>query len=625
MKKLTLIVSALALVLGLSQCKKPNVPIYNGGIKEITFNASGNGAKGDYQQDGSDLKMQWEAGDQLFVYASQNPDGFDESTGSYLGVLNIANFDGEDASFRGGLKITSDMKYLRFVHVGQGFVVADNGTATMNYSTQDGIIEKGANNIGKKTVAYMDAKVSGMEYGGYLKAQHAVIKFDFKYFKGSNVTLKGYTNDMLVLGTNGSLTAKSDAAEISLGTVANNDYYLIVLPEASGTTFQFSDGTNTYNRKVNNENGVEAGKFYTNGGGPTPVIPEDALPGFFEIRPDGTQIHFSKGNLQYLGTGEDGTKTPTWRFADHQYDYMGQVTKSIATHKGNVDIYGYTYYNYNSMQQIPTEEDTMSARDLFGWGCTGYIDTRSELNGDETPKFQKYYQPYNTYSPKTITDANYYGPDAKENVAERLNLTVENKSDWGCIPTLPGNSETKQIWFTLSKDEWCWLVGPGPVNKDKTDPNYPKPGENCRKSSTIGDVDNARCATAEINGVNGLLVFPDKITWPEGVNLPKRINEIPDLHWVGNENIYSKEDFIEMEKAGVVFLPAAGYMIGTGETIANTNYYCAYWSTSNNTSTSKKWYAYFAKFGSIAAQIFNPQESQVKQYHLAVRLVTLAE
>lgn len=79
MKKALLITAALALVLGLSQCRKPNVPAINGSgnviTQHVTVGASYNGV---CNSDGSkvagedlgggNFKLTWEEGDQLWVY-----------------------------------------------------------------------------------------------------------------------------------------------------------------------------------------------------------------------------------------------------------------------------------------------------------------------------------------------------------------------------------------------------------------------------------------------------------------------------------------------------------------------------------------------------------------------------
>ena len=60
---------------------------------------------------------------------------------------------------------------------------------------------------------------------------------------------------------------------------------------------------------------------------PTPSFPEGILPGEFSVSAT-TKVHFSQGNLQYVGT---------WQFATNQWDYFG-------------------------------ESQSDNHRDLFGWG-----------------------------------------------------------------------------------------------------------------------------------------------------------------------------------------------------------------------------------------------------------------
>lgn len=52
-------------------------------------------------------------------------------------------------------------------------------------------------------------------------------------------------------------------------------------------------------------------------------LPEGVLPGLFSVS-EGRQVRFSKGNLQYQAS------TGTWRFAEHQYDYVGRDNEKIS-------------------------------------------------------------------------------------------------------------------------------------------------------------------------------------------------------------------------------------------------------------------------------------------------------
>ena len=58
--------------------------------------------------------------------------------------------------------------------------------------------------------------------------------------------------------------------------------------------------------------------------------------GLFTINADGDQVWFSQGNLQYQAS------TGTWRFAENQYDYVGEDNENISTtYSGWIDLFGW--------------------------------------------------------------------------------------------------------------------------------------------------------------------------------------------------------------------------------------------------------------------------------------------
>ena len=121
-------------------------------------------------------------------------------------------------------------------------------------------------------------------------------------------------------------------------------------------------------------------------------------------------------------------------------------------------------------------------------------------------------------------------------------------------------------WFTLSKDEWTYLI-------------------NTRSASTVGGIADGRYAKAKVNDVQGVILFPDTYTHPDGVANPVGINEEGDTGW--NDNNYSSADWTKMESAGCVFLPAAGYR--NGSTVYGAGTGCYYWSatpTPNGTGSA---------------------------------------
>jgi len=110
------------------------------------------------------------------------------------------------------------------------------------------------------------------------------------------------------------------------------------------------------------------------------------------------------------------------------------------------------------------------------------------------------------------------------------------KSDWGTLPITNGGNTANSGWFTLSKDEWIYLF-------------------NTRTASTVGGTANGRYAKATVNGVNGMILFPDSYTHPDGLTAPASVNSSSADY---TANIYDATDWGKMETAGAVFLPAAG-------------------------------------------------------------------
>ncbi|MBR5414015.1 MAG: hypothetical protein IK114_13430, partial [Fibrobacter sp.] len=119
------------------------------------------------------------------------------------------------------------------------------------------------------------------------------------------------------------------------------------------------------------------------------------------------QIYFSKGNLQYQAS------TGTWRFAEHQYDMIGNDNANISsTNSGWID--------------------------LFGWGTSGW---NSGANA---------YQPYST---STSYSDYYLGGDYTNN----LTGSYAN-ADWGVYNKISNGGNQAGQWRTLTQSEWDYLI-----------------------------------------------------------------------------------------------------------------------------------------------------------------------
>ena len=140
------------------------------------------------------------------------------------------------------------------------------------------------------------------------------------------------------------------------------------------------------------------------------TVPVGALTGIFTVDGVGTQVYFSKGNLQYSNSGSHlvaggGTPTGTWRFAENQWDYISSMEFTSVNSAWN---------------------------DLFGWGTSGL-----------------------TYSPTSYSDgANLYAP-----YMEGTNY------DWGQYNAISnGDSAHAGLWRTLTSSEWSYLLDGRMVN-----------------------------------------------------------------------------------------------------------------------------------------------------------------
>ena len=193
----------------------------------------------------------------------------------------------------------------------------------------------------------------------------------------------------------------------------------------------------------------------------------------------------------------NGWATWTWSFKDHQYD----------EDLNDINI-GENYASKTTTSH-------------FGWGASGYDVTRP------------YY---------TVENLALYAPG---------NVDIAGTNyDWGnMVGSLGGYSN----WRTLTSEEWQWIMGRN-SNVSTT------PGTNCRFSSTVNGVENARYTLAQItigsSTINGTIIFPDFYTagTPSGVTWGT-INA-PVTTW--ENTICNEAGWAALEAAGCVFLPAAG-------------------------------------------------------------------
>ena len=283
------------------------------------------------------------------------------------------------------------------------------------------------------------------------------------------------------------------------------------------------------------------------------------------------RVVFAPGNLQWSATGGGFTATThatadgldgagTWRFAEHQWDYIGNAAG-----------------NTTAAESRQTQADWI---DLFGWGTSGWN------NGNY------FYQPYDnsnsTASPYTSSNGYGYGPTDGSTYTYDLTGAYAN-ADWGVYnrnalnATLPAAEQGD--WRTPTKDEWVYIL------------------------NTRTTCSGVRYAKATVNGVAGLIIVPDN--WDNTTNTLNSTNTA-NASFTANTISTAADWTNNYEAAGCVFLPAAGNRYGT--MVNNAGSYGFYWSSTYDNSSR----AYRLLFYS---GLVDPSTGSIRRYGCSVRLV----
>ena len=241
------------------------------------------------------------------------------------------------------------------------------------------------------------------------------------------------------------------------------------------------------------------------------------------------QVVFAPGNLQYLGNANG---TGTWRFADHQYDFMGDGPSSDTNYQGNVTVAGYAKYNNSADMDV--------ARDLFGWGTSGYNGKNPYLTSTNS----------GSYYSGSLTDTDY---------------------DWGVYHSASGNSSEKIVnggnysWRLFTSEEWAYVIAR--QGRVYTRQDY-------KETKDL-------FAPATVVGVKGIILFPDN--WDGSSDRTIKYGNPSNGGY--DKTIRDAEQWAVLENMGCVFLPAAHGRDGVTISYYNEGHYWAgtVFSVLNNT------------------------------------------
>ena len=488
---------------------------------------------------GTSKKLEFSTGDKLFVRGSYTDGGYPKV---FAGTLNWVS----EGTFSG--TITTQAQWTG---TADALLKAGSASATLlpngygNYGflsiTNEGEYSSASSNYAN---AFATSKTTAIEQFSYEKAT--------SYSSGFALSPQNAILNFTITG----LTASTEVAvafSYSSTTVSKN-----VTTDGSNATFAVGvpHGTDLNNctltvggnaiTLVSSSKTLAAGKIYniTRSAAPAPSVPEGAIDGLFSVSST-KQVYFSQGNLQYQAS------TSIWRFAENQWDYVGDATN------GNVYV-GEVKSNNASISSSYT-----GWIDLFGWGTSGWDCGNT------------YYRPWDSNNGSSRN----YGPNGQYNLTDSY-----ANSDWGYYNAISNGGNQSHQWRTLTKDEWTYLC------------------DTRTTGGTVFGTSQARYTQATINtdgtGVNGIILFPD------GVDIAS--SEVTTAGTVNGASNWTTKcttaQWTALEAKGCVFLPAAGYRNGTS--VSSVNSYVCYWSSSY--SSNGYYNAYYVRIlsGTVSLQSY---------------------
>ena len=226
-----------------------------------------------------------------------------------------------------------------------------------------------------------------------------------------------------IAGSDGNPDNISTGSAPAHGVTSRGPFY-VVLPPATDVTklainiYVFTGSNNNhstvrlYTRTDVNGHTIDinAGNIYNPGGLGDYTVNDDVTPsypnlgtGIFSVS-NSKKVRFSLGNLQYLGS------TQTWRFAEHQYDVIG-----------------------NTDSKKNPSQDQEAWMDLFNWGTSGH----------------------NNIVPWSTT--NYASEKASSDYPLTKGDFSGSQYDWGKNPIINGGNQPNK-WRTLTGTEWHYLI-----------------------------------------------------------------------------------------------------------------------------------------------------------------------
>ena len=513
--KILVILAASAMLLGLTQCKK-NVetinPTSHGGV-HVTLRVDNDDRHSVNTTQGSHYgEVTFSENDELYV----------GNGGQFVGTLYYHN-----GQFEGEIGVDDEPPYapipltngenLHFYYTG-GYkyfdgMSEDEGHVYLHFNMSDQRSNLPVFSYGNTGNVVYDETATTHDYECMLLNKCALVKFDLSTNTSDDMVIYGMCSEVKFTFENVDdnvfvPTGKRDPITVNSRGTNNYEKWAILLPQAKVDDATVKIGNTMYLDAVDvpaiTNNALLTAQVST----ATPYVPA------FSIG-NGNRISFAPGNLQYQAS------TDTWRFAEHQWDYVGgEGGKDEKVHYGNVPG--------------STNEDASATYegwiDLYMWATSNWDNTSVD-------PYSIFYHPWSDRSDGTAPDYVYnhlgigpsldnpYGPDI-----------MGTHYDWGVHNAIynpsTNNTEAAGTWRTPTSDEMNYLL------TQRTD-----------AASLRG--------FGQVDGVRGLFLLPDGWILPQGLTFSS----------TGIDNSYTITEWLSMEGNGAVFLPCGGAYRDRGDKV----------------------------------------------------------
>lgn len=266
MKKLTSIITALLLVIGMAQCKKNINPVTpeGGEGKNVTLNVSiGNGSKTEIDKSG---KTKWSVGDKLYVFGEVD---------GYLGFVTTSEDftePAQTATFNGTITPISATQNLHFYYLGtQELELAGTTTYSYNTESQTGELEDIADKMHLMHGELVDIAPEISDFGDITMTNlMSIALFDISGY-GNPAKCEGAVTSRTLNLMTGEWNDDAQTGTVTLNTPCDG-YFMVLIPSDDEQTLTFSNADGSCDKEFSRR--IDADKIYSNGGKPIVVYTE---------------------------------------------------------------------------------------------------------------------------------------------------------------------------------------------------------------------------------------------------------------------------------------------------------------------------------------------------------------